>query len=95
MNTKTCRKCGKVKEASEFRRNARMKDGLSSWCSACHNAANRRSRLDRRVRALLEDAAQFEREADAAPNEARAHSLRSTAAAIRRDAELELLRAAA
>jgi hypothetical protein len=90
--TKTCRKCRKGKEASEFRRNPRMKDGLSSWCAECHNAANRRSRLDRRVRALLEDAAQFEREADAAASAARAESLRSTAAVIRREADRELSR---
>ena len=41
---KTCRKCGETKPAAEFRANARMADGLSSWCAECHNAASRRWR---------------------------------------------------
>jgi hypothetical protein len=36
---KTCRKCGKDKKQSEFRLNRRMRDGLSSWCAACHREA--------------------------------------------------------
>jgi hypothetical protein len=42
---KTCRKCGQIKEPLEFRRNARCRDGLSSWCSACHVEATRRYRF--------------------------------------------------
>jgi hypothetical protein len=41
---KTCRKCGETKEADEFRRNPRCRDGLSSWCSACDVEATRRYR---------------------------------------------------
>jgi uncharacterized Zn finger protein (UPF0148 family) len=41
---KTCRRCGETKDPSEFRRNGRMKDGLDSWCSACHVEATRRWR---------------------------------------------------
>ena len=41
---KACRKCGETKEAPEFRANPRMRDGLSSWCAECHNAASRRWR---------------------------------------------------
>ena len=37
---KTCRKCGKE--------NGRMRDGLSSWCAACHREATRRWRADHR-----------------------------------------------
>ena len=36
--------CGATKEAAEFRANRRMRDGLSSWCAECHNAASRRWR---------------------------------------------------
>ena len=39
-SVKTCTKCGETKQASEFRP-GRCRDGLSSWCSACHNAATR------------------------------------------------------
>ena len=52
---KTCRKCGKSKSAAEFRPNARMRDGLSSWCSACHVEATRRWREERER--LAEEAA--------------------------------------
>ena len=45
---KTCRKCGKEKKQSEFRLNRRMRDGLSSWCAACHREATRRWRADHR-----------------------------------------------
>jgi hypothetical protein len=38
---KTCRKCGEEKPVEEFRRNPRISDGLSSWCSVCHVAATR------------------------------------------------------
>jgi hypothetical protein len=45
---KVCRHCGESKPPAEFRRNPRMKDGLSSWCSACHNAATKRWRDEHR-----------------------------------------------
>jgi hypothetical protein len=38
---KACARCREVKPASAFRRRTEMKDGLSSWCSACHYAASR------------------------------------------------------
>ena len=38
---KTCTRCQETKEKAEFRRNRRCRDGLSSWCSTCHNAATR------------------------------------------------------
>lgn len=46
--TKTCRKCGETKEAGEYRRNGRMRDGLSSWCAICHREATRRWRAEHR-----------------------------------------------
>ena len=36
-----CRRCGQEKPGTEFRRNRRVSDGLSSWCSLCHNEATR------------------------------------------------------
>jgi hypothetical protein len=48
--TKTCTKCGETKEAGEFRRNRRMRDGLSSWCAGCHCEADRRYREQNRDR---------------------------------------------
>jgi hypothetical protein len=45
---KSCRLCGKTKKAAEFRRNARTRDGLSSWCAACHTEASRRWREKQR-----------------------------------------------
>ena len=41
---KKCRNCGVTKNAPEFRRNPRCRDGLSSWCSECHVEATRRYR---------------------------------------------------
>jgi hypothetical protein len=41
---KTCRKCGETKPPKLFRRNSKMRDGLSSWCAACHTEATRRWR---------------------------------------------------
>ena len=43
-NTKTCRQCGERKNGSEFPRNRRMSDGLSSWCGSCHAEATQRWR---------------------------------------------------
>ena len=45
---KRCRHCGQQKPASEFRRNSRCRDGLSSWCSECHRQAVRDWRLRNR-----------------------------------------------
>ena len=86
---KTCRKCGESKETSAFRRNARTSDGLSSWCAGCHNDAKRGYRRKRKAEALLEEAAAYEREADAL-DPYRAQSARSTASALRREAAREL-----
>ena len=59
---KACRKCGEAKEPSEFRANRRMRDGLSSWCAECHNAASRRWRD--RQRELVAEALEARRRAD-------------------------------
>jgi hypothetical protein len=45
---KRCRKCGQVKRSQEFRRNARCRDGLSSWCADCHVEATHAYRQRRR-----------------------------------------------
>jgi hypothetical protein len=47
---KICKHCGQRKEPGEFRRNRRNRDGLSSWCSLCHNEATRRRRGENRER---------------------------------------------
>jgi len=49
-NGKVCSRCGQRKAAGEFRRNRRNRDGLSSWCAACHNEATRRWREENRDR---------------------------------------------
>jgi hypothetical protein len=72
-----------------FPRNARTRDGLSSWCASCHATAQRGYRRKRRVEALLAEAAELERRADAADGW-QARSWRSTADAVRRRAEREL-----
>jgi hypothetical protein len=41
---KVCKRCRQQKESEEFRRNGRNRDGLSPWCSECHNEATRRWR---------------------------------------------------
>jgi hypothetical protein len=38
-NTKTCCHCGEQNDAAEFPANRRKRDGLSSWCRACHAEA--------------------------------------------------------
>jgi hypothetical protein len=38
---KVCRHCERELPASEFPANRRTRDGLSSWCKACHYAATR------------------------------------------------------
>jgi hypothetical protein len=47
---KTCRKCGEEKPFNEFPRNTRVRDGLSSWCRACHREASRVARLKNQKR---------------------------------------------
>ncbi len=42
---KTCRHCGEQKATDEFPANRRCRDGLSSWCRACHDEASERSRI--------------------------------------------------
>ena len=34
-----CTRCKVGKSPAEFRKNARKRNGLSSWCAACHTAA--------------------------------------------------------
>lgn len=41
---KVCRKCGDSKESEALPPNARMRDGLHSWCRACMALAARRWR---------------------------------------------------
>jgi hypothetical protein len=41
---KRCRCCGETKDAAEFARNARLRDGLHSWCRVCMAAAMKRWR---------------------------------------------------
>lgn len=48
---KLCTRCRTRKPPADFRTNSRCRDGLSSWCRACHNAATREYRA--RVRAEL------------------------------------------
>src|SRR4051794_35457213 len=36
---KRCRKCDEHKPATDFRLNAKMRDGLDSWCRECHRKA--------------------------------------------------------
>ena len=56
---KRCRNCSQVKRSDEFRSNARCRDGLSSWCSDCHNAATRGYRA--RIREAEAQARELER----------------------------------
>ena len=42
--TKRCRCCGETKDAAEFARNERLRDGLHSWCRVCMAAAMKRWR---------------------------------------------------
>lgn len=44
MMEKVCRHCGVAKDEALFPPNPRTRDGLSSWCSECHNEASWRSR---------------------------------------------------
>lgn len=43
MRTKNCRACKEDKKLSLFRKVKKAKDGLSSWCKACHVIATRAS----------------------------------------------------
>jgi hypothetical protein len=47
---KTCRHCGEQKATGEFPANRRCRDGLSSWCRACHDEASARSRIKKAER---------------------------------------------
>jgi hypothetical protein len=38
---KRCSKCGKTGRLDGFPPNSKMRDGRSSWCRGCHNAAVR------------------------------------------------------
>ena len=86
-------KCAEVKDFGAFRRSRRKRDGLSSWCAECHNGATRRYRRKRRVEALLEGAAEREREAEAGG--LLAASSRRIAESLRREAAREMARDAA
>ena len=61
---------------------------MSSWCRGCHAEAKRVRRRQRRVEALLAEAAEAEREVAAGGLLAR--SARSSAEALRREAAREL-----
>jgi 5-methylcytosine-specific restriction endonuclease McrA len=41
---KICRRCLRVLDASEFRPNPKLTDGIDSWCKDCHRTAVRQSR---------------------------------------------------
>lgn len=43
MLEKTCRHCGKAKDVGLFPSNPRLRDGIDSWCRACHSDAVKRS----------------------------------------------------
>lgn len=43
MSTKRCPKCRLEKDVSEFGKDARSKDGLYTYCKACHNAKSNES----------------------------------------------------
>ncbi len=48
MTEKRCVKCGNVKSRKHFYTSKVNKDGLQAYCHACHQEANRRSRLKHR-----------------------------------------------
>ncbi len=48
MGEKRCVKCGAVKPHEHFYTSKVNKDGLQAYCHACHQEANRRSRLRNR-----------------------------------------------
>ena len=47
VKEKRCRRCGKWKEESEFRKDLRRKDGLRYWCKECAVKANNKARRRR------------------------------------------------
>jgi hypothetical protein len=57
---KKCRNCGLVKPAAAFPPSTHNRDGLSSWCCRCHNAAAKRSRAKRKEREQREEEAAME-----------------------------------
>lgn len=91
VDVKTCRRCDEPKPLEAFPRNARTRDGRSSWCADCHNAAKRGYRRQRRVDALLAEAAEYERVAERDKGW-RANSSLRMAEALRRQATRELER---
>ena len=88
LTEKWCRRCGESKDRAKFPQNVRTREGLSSWCASCHAEAQRGYRRKRRAEALLAEAADLERQAN--EGGPLAASSRSTAAALRRQAEREL-----
>ena len=49
VKEKLCRKCGETKISTAFPPNPKVRDGLSSWCRACHNAAVRACNAKKRA----------------------------------------------
>lgn len=52
---KRCTKCGEEKPLSEFEKEKRKKDGMSSWCLKCHNEQKRRYRAANREKMREKD----------------------------------------
>lgn len=48
VTEKRCVRCEESKPVAEFRRNARMRDGLHSWCKACSVERTREWRAEHR-----------------------------------------------
>ena len=48
LTGRCCLKCGKEKEAHEFRKNRRYLNGLTSWCKTCHEEYRRHWRIKNR-----------------------------------------------
>ncbi len=46
---KTCTKCGEAKGPEKFASHKSTKDGLNSWCRACHNAKSHESKRKKRT----------------------------------------------
>lgn len=45
---KTCTKCGRTLEESEFAKRAKSADGLQNWCKTCCKEANKANHQKRR-----------------------------------------------
>ncbi len=59
--TKRCRHCQEWKAREDFKPNAAVSDGLSSWCRSCHNEATRRSKAKRQAADPSWRAAEYKR----------------------------------